>query len=47
MTGRLEKALRELQVPMFNIVYGDRQGHILYIDNGILPKHPGGGDFAT
>ncbi|MEH3106788.1 MAG: penicillin acylase family protein [Sphingomonas fennica] len=37
-----EKALRRLQVPMFNIVYGDRAGHILYLDNGILPKHPSG-----
>jgi acyl-homoserine-lactone acylase len=36
-----------VQGPVFNIVYGDRQGHILYIDNGILPKHPGGGDLAT
>jgi len=35
-----EKALRRLQVPMFNIVYADRAGHILYLDNGILPKHP-------
>lgn len=37
-----EKALRRLQVPMFNIVYGDRAGHILYLDNGILPKHASG-----
>jgi acyl-homoserine-lactone acylase len=41
-----EKALRRLQVPMFNIVYADRDGHILYLDNGILPKHADG-DFAT
>lgn len=38
-------ALKEMQVPTFNIVYADRQGHILYQDNGILPDHPGG-DFA-
>jgi acyl-homoserine-lactone acylase len=38
-----EKALRQMQVPMFNIVYADRGGHILYLDNGILPKH-GEGD---
>lgn len=37
-----EKALRQMQVPMFNIVYADRQGHILYLDNGILPKHADG-----
>ncbi len=43
----MEKALRRLQVPMFNIVYADKDGHILYLDNGILPKHPQGGDFTT
>ncbi|PHP20209.1 acylase [Sphingobium sp. IP1] len=37
-----EKALRQMQVPMFNIVYADRGGHILYLDNGILPKHAEG-----
>jgi acyl-homoserine-lactone acylase len=34
-------------VPMFNIVYADRAGHIMYLDNGLLPKHAGGGDLAT
>ncbi|WP_174273378.1 penicillin acylase family protein [Sphingomonas bacterium] len=43
----MQKALRRLQVPMFNIVYADKDGHILYLDNGILPKHSQGGDFAT
>lgn len=42
----MQTALRKLQVPMFNIVYADKDGHILYLDNGILPKHPQGGDFA-
>jgi len=42
----MEKALRRVQVPMFNIVYADKDGHILYLDNGILPRHPQGGDFA-
>jgi acyl-homoserine-lactone acylase len=37
-----EKALRKMQVVMFNIVYADRAGHILYLDNGLLPKHPDG-----
>ncbi|MCJ2185749.1 acylase [Novosphingobium beihaiensis] len=36
------KALREMQVVMFNIVYADRDGHILYLDNGLLPKHESG-----
>ncbi|MFT3966718.1 MAG: penicillin acylase family protein [Sphingobium sp.] len=40
--AQFSAALRKLQVPMFNIVYGDRAGHILYLDNGILPKHPDG-----
>ncbi|MDF0487460.1 penicillin acylase family protein [Sphingomonas sp. H39-1-10] len=44
--AQFEAALKTLQVPMFNIVYGDRAGNILYLDNGILPKHPDGGDFA-
>ena len=43
----MQRALRRLQVPMFNIVYADKDGHILYLDNGILPKHPQGGNFAT
>jgi len=41
-----EKALKTLQVPMFNIVYADRAGHILYLDNGILPVHAKGGSYA-
>jgi acyl-homoserine-lactone acylase len=43
---QFETALKTLQVPMFNIVYADRAGHILYIHNGILPKHASG-DFAS
>ena len=38
-------AFRQVQVPTFNIVYADREGNILYLDNGILPKR-GKGDFA-
>ncbi len=37
-----QAALRRLQVPMFNIIYADRAGHILYLDNGILPRHARG-----
>lgn len=40
-----EAALKTLQVPTFNIVYADRDGHVLYLDNGILPKHRNGGDY--
>jgi acyl-homoserine-lactone acylase len=37
-----ERALKRVQVPMFNIVYADRQGHIMYQFNGIVPRHPSG-----
>ena len=37
-----QTALKRLQVPTFNIVYGDRQGHILYIYNGLVPEHATG-----
>ncbi len=39
---QFQAALKRLQVPTFNIVYGDRKGHILYIYNGIVPVHPNG-----
>jgi acyl-homoserine-lactone acylase len=39
---QFQAALKRLQVPTFNIVYGDRQGHILYIYNGIVPVHTKG-----
>ncbi|HXS07322.1 MAG TPA: penicillin acylase family protein [Rhizomicrobium sp.] len=38
-------AFRKVQVPTFNIVYADREGNILYVDNGIEPKRKKG-DFA-
>jgi acyl-homoserine-lactone acylase len=37
-----QQIMRRLQVPSFNIVYADREGHIQYLHNGILPKHPDG-----
>lgn len=40
--AEFQAALKRLQVPTFNIVYGDRQGHILYIYNGIVPEHSTG-----
>ncbi len=42
---QFEAALKTLQVPTFNIIYADREGHVLYLDNGILPKHKTGGDY--
>ncbi|MFN4175613.1 penicillin acylase family protein [Phenylobacterium sp.] len=37
-----EAVMRRLQVPSFNIVYADREGHIQYLHNGILPKRASG-----
>lgn len=35
--AEFENALRRLQVPMFNVIYADRAGHILYVFNGRVP----------
>ncbi|HEY6802290.1 MAG TPA: acylase [Pyrinomonadaceae bacterium] len=40
-----EAALRRLQIPMFNVIYADRQGHIFYLFNGLVPRRTAG-DFA-
>jgi acyl-homoserine-lactone acylase len=40
-----QAALRMMQVPTFNILYGDRDGHIEYLFNGLVPRH-GFGDLA-
>ncbi|AFY82821.1 acylase [Oscillatoria acuminata] len=37
-----EAALQPLQIPMFNIIYGDSQGHILHLYNGQVPVREGG-----
>jgi len=37
-----EAALGRLQLPMFNVVYADRDGHILYVFNARVPAHDGG-----
>jgi acyl-homoserine-lactone acylase len=36
-----ESALRMMQVPSFNVLYADRDGHIEYLFNGLVPKKPG------
>jgi len=36
------KAVSRLQVPTFNIIYADRDGHIEYLYNGTLPKRSKG-----
>lgn len=40
--GEFEEALSRLQLPMFNVVYADRQGEILYVFNGRVPVRQGG-----
>ena len=35
-----ESALRMLQIPMFNILYADQSGNILYLFNGNIPVRP-------
>lgn len=37
-----ETQLKRLQVPTFNITYGDREGHVMYFFNGTLPKRSQG-----
>ncbi|MBT4496467.1 MAG: acylase [Gemmatimonadetes bacterium] len=37
-----EAALARLQNPYFNLVYADRDGHILYLFGGRTPKRPSG-----
>jgi len=37
-----EAALKRLQLPMFNIIYSDRDGHILYVFNAQVPIHSKG-----
>jgi acyl-homoserine-lactone acylase len=34
-----QAALARVQVPTFNIVYADRDGHIEYLYNGLIPRH--------
>ncbi|MBC8070108.1 MAG: penicillin acylase family protein [Deltaproteobacteria bacterium] len=35
-----EAALRTMQLPMFTVVYADRDGHILFFSAGRIPKRP-------
>ncbi|MDX1624062.1 MAG: acylase [Gemmatimonadota bacterium] len=38
-----EAALARLQMPFFNVVYADADGHVLYVFNGRVPVRPRGG----
>ncbi len=37
-----ESAMKMLQIPLQNVIYADKQGEILYLYNGIIPKRPNG-----
>ena len=37
-----EAALARLQMPFFNVLYADRDGHILYLFGGCTPRRPHG-----
>jgi acyl-homoserine-lactone acylase len=37
-----EAAVRELQMPMFTVIYADREGHVLHLFNGAVPDRPAG-----
>lgn len=38
--GEFESAIGQLQMPIFNVIYADRDGHIMYLFNGQVPKRP-------
>ena len=38
---QFEAALTSLQLPMFNLLYSDRQGQIFYLFNGLIPVRQG------
>lgn len=35
--AQFEKALQRLQIPMFTVMYADREGHIMHLFNGQVP----------
>jgi acyl-homoserine-lactone acylase len=44
--GEFEAALKRLQIPMFTVIYADREGHILHLFNGQVPVRTQG-DFES
>lgn len=39
---QFEAAIAPLQIPMFTVLYADRDGHIMHLFNGQVPKRSGG-----
>ncbi|MDY7012099.1 MAG: acylase [Cyanobacteriota bacterium] len=44
--SEFEAALQKMQIPLFTILYGDKDGHILHLFNGHIPVRPRG-DWKT
>ncbi|MBV9999833.1 MAG: penicillin acylase family protein [Verrucomicrobia bacterium] len=40
--GEFVQANRRLQMPFFNVIYADREGHIMYLFGGRQPRRSGG-----
>lgn len=40
--AEFESVVRRLELPMFNIIYADTDGHVMYLDNGLIPVRPTG-----
>ena len=40
--NEFENIISRLQMPFFNIIYADKDGHIMYLFGGRTPKRPGG-----
>ena len=40
--SEFEAALKMMQIPIFNLLYADKEGNIFYLFNGNLPKRPEG-----
>jgi penicillin amidase len=45
--AEFKSALARLAMPMFNIVYADRQGNIFYVYNGAVPRRRAGFDWRA
>ncbi len=43
--SQFQKVLQRLQLPMFTVMYADREGHIMHLFNGVVPVRKQG-DFA-
>jgi len=40
--SQFQQVLQRLQIPMFTVIYADRDGHVMSLFNGEVPKRPSG-----